>query len=144
MAYDITDDGVVVQHHRREVPDEVWMKLLDFMVARGESLRACLVLVDASGGPTSNQRQALADVVKSQGWTHRTAILTNSRISRATITALNWMTGRSDRTRVFVRDGLEAAFDFFGLDEEESARTRLLVEHLSEGKDTSKSVRAAL
>lgn len=131
IRYDCTPHGVMVQVHVDKHSDADWRAMLDYMVARKDTIRAVMAISQRDeAAPSSKQRAELAETLKHMRAQMPFALLTDSRIARGVLTAINWLTKRQDQSRVFAPDRLDDALSFFALNAEESAAVRSLVRKL--------------
>jgi hypothetical protein len=130
IRYENTAHGVMVQVHTGPPMDAEWAAMLDFMVRHKATIKAVLTISQGDSGPTSKQRADLAESLKHMARRLPFALLTDSRVARGVLTAINWLTKRADESRVFPVDGMESALAFFLLDEPEKAAVRALVSKL--------------
>ncbi len=135
MRYDISPGGVLVQIHDSSPSDAEWTQLLTYMLKNRERIRYVLAISRGNGSPSSKQRERLAETLRSFPPQLPFALLTDSRIARGVLTALNWMTGRAKYTAVFGPDELGRALIFFGVGEAETLATRQLVARI-DGPET--------
>jgi hypothetical protein len=130
--YECTADGVMVQVYFRKPTDAEWRDQLDWMLARKSTIKSILAIVHGDSGPGSKQRAALAEVVKELPPNAPFAMLTESAIARATVTAFNWIANKQKQTGVFAVGDLERAMAFLGLSERERGPVRSLVATLDQ------------
>jgi hypothetical protein len=112
VIFGATKQGVMVQLFYAAPTDPEWADLLRFVETHQSSLRAFLAVGHGGTGPTSKQRQQLAEYLKAFPMEVPFALLTKSRVNRGALTALNWITGRGNVSRAFRMDELEPALDF--------------------------------
>jgi hypothetical protein len=132
--YDTTADGVLVQVHFRKATDEEWRTLLDYMLARKDSLKAVIAVVHGDSGPGSKQRAALAEVVKQFPAPAPFAMITESAIARAAVTAFNWISNTKDVSGVFSPLEIDRALAFLRLKEREWGAVRALLASLDQAE----------
>lgn len=130
MRYEKTDHGFIVQTAFAAPSDEEWRKLLDFMRSNKDSVRGAIVFVHGDNGLTAKQRSELADVIKLMRPGFRTAVLTESRVTRGVLTALNWLTKKQDDSRAFSLDAFDDAMTFLGAKPDESRAARELAKKI--------------
>jgi hypothetical protein len=126
IRYDKTDHGWMVLSVTGALADADWRKLLDYMLAHKDSIKAGLVYVHGDDGLTAKQRSELADVIKSMRRGYRTALMTESRVTRGVLTALSWLTKKQDDSRAFPLDGFDEAMTFLGATADETRSVREL------------------
>jgi hypothetical protein len=130
MRYDKTDHGFMV-HAAFEAPsDDEWRKFLEYMRGNKDVLKATIVFVHGDNGLTATQRSELADVIKVMRRGFRTAVMTDSRVTRGVLTALNWLTKKQDDSRAFSLNGFDEAMVFLGATADESRVTRDLAKKI--------------
>jgi hypothetical protein len=117
----------MVQVHTSEPTDAEWTKMLQHMVARKDTLKAVLAVGHGEAGPTSKQRAQLAETLKRIPRKLSFALITNSRVARGVMTAINWLTKKHAQSQAFPLDGLEQAMVFLRIEDREKAEVRLLV-----------------
>lgn len=127
MRYDTTAHGVLVQVHFGEPTDAEWTKMLGHMLERKDTLRAVLAVGQGDGGPTSRQRAELAETLKRMPRRLPFALLTDSRVARGVLTAINWLTKKQNESRAFPLYDLDFAMTFLGLQAHEKNDVRALV-----------------
>jgi hypothetical protein len=130
MRYEKTEHGFIVQTAFAAPSDDEWRKLLDFMRANKDTVRAAVVFVHGDNALTAKQRSELADVIKLMRPGFRTAVLTESRVTRGVLTALNWLTKKQDDSRAFPLDGFDDAMAFLRANADESRAARELAKKL--------------
>jgi hypothetical protein len=130
MRYDKTDHGFMVQVVVGAPSDDEWRLLLEYLRTHKDSIRTALVFVHGDDGLTAKQRSDLADVLKTMRPGFRTAVMTESRVTRGVLTALNWMTKKQDDSRAFPLSGFDDAMTFFRANAEESRAARELAKKL--------------
>jgi hypothetical protein len=130
MRYDKTDHGFMVQAAFDEPSDDDWRKLLEYMRSNKDAIKAAIVFVHGDNGLTAKQRSELAEVIKAMRRGFRTAVMTNSRVTRGVLTALNWLTKKQDDSRAFPLDGFDEAMGFLGATAEESRAVRELAKKI--------------
>jgi hypothetical protein len=130
MRYDKTADGIMVQVVSSSPTDDEWRKLLDFMGVHKSALRAVIVFVHANDGLSAKQRSELAEVLKGMRRGFRTAVMTDSQVTRGILTALNWLTKKQDDSKTFAPDAFDDAMTFLGAGAPESRAVRELAHKL--------------
>jgi hypothetical protein len=125
--YEATADGVLVQAYFRKFTDEEWRVVLDYMLARKNSLKASIAYVHGDSGPTPKQRAALVEAVKLLPIRLPFAMVTDSAIARATVTAFTWISNTRDVSAAFSPAELEEALTFLRLSERERVPVRALL-----------------
>ena len=130
MRYDKTADGIMVQVVTGSPNDEEWRKFLEFVKANKNTLRGAIVLVYGDDGLSATQRSELAEVIKVMRPGFRSAVLTDSHVTRGILTALNWLTKKQDDTKPFPLNGFEDAMAFLGASAPESRTARELAQKL--------------
>src|SRR6185312_9872766 len=125
--YEMTPEGVLVQVYFRKFTDDEWRAVLDYMLARKNTIKASIAYVHGDSGPNSKQRAALVDAVKLLPIRLPFAMLTDSAIARATVTAFTWLSNTSDVTAAYSPLELEEALTFLRLSERERAPVRVLL-----------------
>lgn len=130
MRYDKTEHGFLV-HAVFDAPDDnEWRKLLDYLTAHKDSIRGTIVVVHGDGGLTAKQRSGLAEVIKAMRPGFRSAVMTESRVTRGVLTALNWLTKKQDDSRAFSLADFEGAAAFLGMGIPEKQAARALADKL--------------
>jgi hypothetical protein len=132
MRYDKTEHGFMVHAVFDSPSDGDWQKLLDYLLAHKDKLRGTMVFVHGDGGLTAKQRSELAEVIKVMRPGFRSAVLTNSRVTRGILTALNWLTKKQDDSSAFPLSGIgfDEAVVFLSMGAPEKQAARALAEKL--------------
>src|SRR5687767_3051215 len=130
MRYDKTDTGMMVQVAVGSPADDEWRTMLDWVLANKGVLRGVVVFVHGDGGPSAKQRSDLAEVIKVMRSGFRTAVLTDSHVTRGILTALNWLTKKQNDSRSFPLNGFDEAMAFLELNAAESRNVRDLAHKL--------------
>jgi hypothetical protein len=130
IAYDTTPGGVMVQVHYGTAPDEEWNAVVDDLERRLLELAGVVAIALGEGGPTPSQRERLNAVVSRMPEATHFALLSDSRVTRGILTAINWLTGRHEQSHVFSADDLEGALRALRLTPEQSEEVRAMVEQL--------------
>jgi hypothetical protein len=115
-VFDVTPGGIVVQISQGEPRDTEWNAYLDCLIERDRSLRAAICFAYGASGPNTHQRRALSDRT-SHVWRHVPfAMISDSRIMRGVMTAVNWLLNSKEIvSRAFSSSELEAAYRFLQL-----------------------------
>lgn len=129
MRFDKTEHGhmVVVQV---DAPGDDWGKMVEFCLAHKNVIRSSIVFVHGEGGPSAKQRSDLADAVKVMRRGMPVAVLSDSRVTRGVLTAINWLTKKQDESRAFPLNGFAEAMAFIGASDAESRVVRALADKL--------------
>jgi hypothetical protein len=130
--YECSAGGVFVQVHFRKPTDAEWRELLDYILARKSTIKSMIAIVHGDAGPSSKQRAALAEVVKQLPPNAPFAMVTESAIARAGLTAFNWISNRHKVTGAFSPSEVDAALAFLGLSEQERGPVRSLLATLDQ------------
>lgn len=130
MRYDKTEHGFMVHAVFDSPSDGDWQKLLDYLLAHKDKLKGSMVFVHGDGGLTAKQRSGLAEVIKVMRPGFRSAVMTNSRVTRGVLTALNWLTKKQDDSSAFPLSGFDEAAAFLNMGIPEKQAARALAEKL--------------
>jgi hypothetical protein len=132
LTFGATRQGVMVQIYYAVPADPEWDDMLTFTAARRSSLRAFLAVARGGIGPTSKQRQRLAEVLKAFPLQVPFALMSDSRVNRGVLTAINWITGRGNVSRAFPVQELDPAFDFLKVEMGARGEVRDLMKSLED------------
>jgi hypothetical protein len=110
--------------------DNEWRKLLDYLTAHRDTLKGTIVVVHGDNGLTAKQRSGLAEVIKGMRPGFRSAVMTESRVTRGVLTALNWLTKKQDDSGAFALSDFDGAAAFLGMNDAERRSARVLADKL--------------
>ncbi len=130
FTYGFTKHGVMVQLHSRAPTDKEWTEMLGAIESRSKTLKSVIAMALTEDGPSSKQREALARTLKTTRSDLRFALLTDSRMVRGALTAINWLTRKHDTTAAFTTRDIEQALDFLQLTSDEKTAVRTLLKNL--------------
>ena len=100
--------------HARLLPDDgEWKAFIADCIAMGPLAQRGLIFADVT--LNGEQRRQIAEVHRITGC-HSVAVVTNSLLTRALITTMNWL---SNTHRAFAPGDVLAAFDFLGVSDQE-------------------------
>ncbi len=133
FVYGFTKHGVMVQVHHGAPTDKEWSDMLAAIESRSKTLKSALAVSRSEASPSSKQREALARTLKATRSDLRFALLTDSRMARGVLTAINWLTGNHGTTAAFSTRELEEALTFIQLTPDEKAAVRDLLKTLDTG-----------
>jgi hypothetical protein len=113
MAMRRFDRVVLAVHDAAPPTDDEWLRWIALCLERkGAELR---VMVESlGGGPSPKQRKELADLLSGEDL--RSAILTDSIVTRGVVTAISWL---NISLRAFELDQHQAAANYLGLSQAE-------------------------
>ncbi|HKU44116.1 MAG TPA: hypothetical protein VJR89_38410 [Polyangiales bacterium] len=132
LRYDITAQGVMVEVVTDQPPSQEWTAMMRYMVENAARIRCVLVLNHGDSGPTATQRSELKETLTHLQPKLPVAILTDSRVARAVMTAILWITGKHEETGVFAGDELSKASKFLQLDEAAQEEVGATIRRLSD------------
>jgi hypothetical protein len=89
VAFRIVQDVVIIVHGTEPPTTEEWEAWLDFYMETAAARRLPIYMVTEGGGPDVNQRDSMNR--RFSTLKPRAAVVTNSRLVRGIITALQWV-----------------------------------------------------
>ena len=130
IVYDTTPGGVMVQIHYGTPPDEEWNAVVGHLEERLSSLVGVLAIAVGEGGPNTAQRARLNAALEKMPEETHFALLSDSRVTRGILTAINWLSGRKKQSHVFSVDDLESAVEALRLTPAQAQEVRDAVARL--------------
>ena len=130
IVYDTTPSGVMVQIHYGTPPDEEWNAVVDHLEDRLPRLIGVLAIAVGESGPNAAQRARLSAVLEKMPEETHFALLSDSRVTRGILTAINWLSGRQKQSHVFSADELEGALESLRLTPGQAQEVRVAVVRL--------------
>jgi hypothetical protein len=115
MVHEVFGDLLLVLHTAALPTDEEWRAYLDTIANMQNHVRQ-LVFTDG-GGPTTNQRAALVEVLRDK--INTGSVISSNRIIRHVVTAINWLGPHNVRS--FAPHELDRALEHLGVLESEVA-----------------------
>ena len=132
VRYDITKEGVMVQLLTHRPTAAEWTDMMHYMITHAVEIRCVLVLNRGNDGPNATQRSQLKETLRHLRPKLPVAVLTDSKLARAAMTAILWLTGKQEETGVFASGELGKAFEFLGLDKPARTGAQSLIARLSD------------
>jgi hypothetical protein len=126
MHFEHVGTYIVIVHDTGRPSDEVWNRWLDTYRQELTTLDGVLVY-SLGGAPDADQRRQLQDVVEIAPRTPPTAIVSDSRLMRGLVTALNWFLPAHARGVIFAPAQFEKALDYLDVPVSSRAALRAVV-----------------
>ncbi len=130
IVYDTTPGGVMVQIHYGAPSDEEWNAVVDHLEDCLPRLIGVLAIAVGESGPNTVQRARLNAVLEKMPEETHFALLSDSRVTRGILTAINWLSGRQRQSHVFSADDLEGALETLRLTPAQAQEVRAAVVRL--------------